>query len=368
MSSVGVQAQNSNDVELYSNFINSLRSKATKEGYDYMLNKFMQFHRIPEGNYSALMVSTREAKEQLIKSYVLYLVGKKNASTSYIKMTMSTLKNFYEMNDVEDINWRKLKRFMGEETPTNDTKCYTHEQILTLISNAKSSKLKCAVLLMASAGLRIGALESIKVGHLERRDNLYKVSVYKGLKGKGSYFTFCSPETATQIDSMLDQRRRAGEKIDDNSPLLRRDYDSSFLEQARNNVLPWRSAAVHRGVYDLLVATGLTTVDHTAYRRKDVKMSHGLRSFFVKQLVNANIHDIIIKKLTGHAPGRDMTQLYSKQTEEELLSNYLLAVDNLTINPENRLRRKVQKLEVERTEIQSLALELEKIKKATGLT
>jgi hypothetical protein len=49
-----------------------------------------------------------------------------------------------------------------------------------------------------------------------------------------------------------------------------------------------------------------------------------------------------------------------------MLTEFEKAIDALTINPENRLRRKVEKLEVERTEIQALALELEKVKKAIG--
>src|SRR6476659_3297604 len=120
------------------------------------------------------------------------------------------------MNDVEDINWRKMKRFMGEQTPFIDGRCYTHREIHTMVTNAKL-KLKTAILLMSSAGLRIGTLETIRLSHLERKKDLYKISVYKGLKGKGSYYTFCTPEAATAIDLMLDFRRRCGEKIDDNS-------------------------------------------------------------------------------------------------------------------------------------------------------
>ena len=40
------------------------------------------------------------------------------------------------------------------------------------------------------------------------------------------------------------------------------------------------------------------------------------------------------------------------------------AVDNLTINEENRLKRKVEKLEVERSQIDALTHELQQIKKA----
>ena len=207
--------------------------------------------------------------------------------------------------------------------------------------------MRVAILLMASSGVRKGSLPSMLVGHLEPRSSsmgdLYKISVYKGLKGKGFYYTFCSPEARAVIDSMLDYRRRAGEKIDSNSPLFRRDFDANFLEQARKDVRPWTYDAIHRALHELLLSTGLITVDHTRYKRNEVKMAHGLRSFFETQLVNAKIHDIIIKKLTGHAPGRNMTQLYSKQTEEELLSEYEKSLFSLlTINPESRLKSEAQ--------------------------
>ncbi len=50
-----------------------------------------------------------------------------------------------------------------------------------------------------------------------------------------------------------------------------------------------------------------------------------------------------------------------------MLHEYEKAIDALTIDPANRLRKKVEKLEVEKTEIQSLRLELEKVKKAIAV-
>ena len=41
----------------------------------------------------------------------------------------------------------------------------------------------------------------------------------------------------------------------------------------------------------------------------------------------------------------------------------MLAHDNLLIDQSHKVRRQVEKLEVEKTEIQALALELEKVKR-----
>jgi hypothetical protein len=95
---------------------------------------------------------------------------------------------------------------------------------------------------MASAGLRLGSLSTLLLSHLKKikigSGSLYKISVYKGLKGKGQYYTFCTPECTTAIDNYLQFRERYGEKITGDSPLLRKDFDYSFHEKARNQVLP----------------------------------------------------------------------------------------------------------------------------------
>ena len=51
---------------------------------------------------------------------------------------------------------------------------------------------------------------------------------------------------------------------------------------------------------------------------------------------------------------------YVRVTTEDLLSQYMKAVDNLTINEENRLRRKVERLEEEQNEVAQMRLKHER--------
>ncbi len=273
----------------------------------------MKFHHMT--TYSQMMVTDREEK---IKQYVLHLVSN-NMSSSAQRITMAALRNFYLMNDIEDIKWHKLKRFMGEETVPNEDRRYTHEEIHTLIQNC-TLKLKSAILLMASSGIRIGGITALRIEHLERRGDLYKISVYKGMKGKGQYYTFCTPEAAKAIDQYLEFRERCGEKLSPTSPLYRKDFDTDFHERVRNNIEFWNTKAIQDAVYRQLLKCGFIEVDHVNHRnRKEVKMTHGFRKFFETMLVNANLHETIIRKLTGHSEKGNLTQLYSKQTVEEML-------------------------------------------------
>ena len=57
----------------------------------------------------------------------------RGCSTSNMNIHIYALDKFYDMNDIEDIRWRKLKRFRGEETEAHENRRYTHEEIQTLI-------------------------------------------------------------------------------------------------------------------------------------------------------------------------------------------------------------------------------------------
>ena len=94
------------------------------------------------------------------------------------------------MNDVI-LNWKKIKKFNKRERTDNSIngkdRPYTHKEIQQILEYA-DERAKCAFTLLASTGIRIGALPSMKIGDLEKIDNLYKVTVYAG--DKEEYLTF----------------------------------------------------------------------------------------------------------------------------------------------------------------------------------
>jgi integrase len=111
-----------------------------------------------------------------------------------------------------------------------------------------------------------------------------------------------------------------------------------------------------------LIKAGLRTIDHTANKRKEIARAHGFRKFFTTQLVNSKVNPEIREMLLGYSIG--LAGAYYKPTEDEMLEEYMKGVDNLTIDPTKRMARQISTLEAEKTEIQSLRLELEKVKKA----
>jgi site-specific recombinase XerD len=87
---MSLEIKREKEEEIYSNFINSLRSQKTKDTYDNSLKVFMKFHNIE--SYSQLLESPDI--EQKIKGYVLELVHRE-LSTSFKQIFMSAIKHFF---------------------------------------------------------------------------------------------------------------------------------------------------------------------------------------------------------------------------------------------------------------------------------
>jgi site-specific recombinase XerC len=83
---------------------------------------------------------------------------------------------------------------MGEHEKVAEDRPYTHSEIQILLDHS-SVRNRAMILLMTSAGLRVGALPILRVKDLQPIDKykIYKVSVYAKSK-KSSYFSFCTPE------------------------------------------------------------------------------------------------------------------------------------------------------------------------------
>ena len=186
------------------------------------------------------------------------------------------------MNDVQ-LNWDKIHSFEGDDERQTEDRPYTHSEILTLIQRT-SQRNRAIILLMASGGLRVGAVPLLRNKDLEPIDkySIYKVNVYARSR-KSKYFTFCSPECRKEIDAYLEWRKRWGERIEPDSPLFRREYNAT-TDLELPNIKPLGSNAIRFFIQRLLTDTGLRTheplMEGKSPKRHVVMMNHGFRKFF----------------------------------------------------------------------------------------
>jgi integrase len=149
---------------------------------------------------------------------------RKDRSYAMVSLYVAAINKFYAMNDII-LNMKKIRAFMGEHEKIAEDRPYTHLEISKLLG-ATSYRNRAIILLMASAGLRRGAVPPLRIKDLEPidRHSIYKIIVYA--RTRQNYFTFCTPECRKAIDDYLEYRRRWGERITDDSPLFGVDFNS----------------------------------------------------------------------------------------------------------------------------------------------
>jgi integrase len=350
--------------EAYKNFINSVDSEATKKSYMVGLSLFMKYCKIEEGDYdSVLMQSLHQNKlEDKIRDYIIYLKVVKQLSSNSVNLYMAAIAHFYSMNNVV-LNWRRLSKFKGKKRMKVEDKPYSKEQIRQLL-DFSDLRTKCMILLMCSAGLRRGALPGLTVGDLEKKEidqnlSIYKISVYK--KEQEAYFTFCTPECTKLLDQYFDFRERLGEKIHSKSLVFRKGFNSLNVQKPE----PLGVDSISWIMNTLLDRSGIRPRQEKISEvggiegpadRTSIMQCHGFRKFFETTSRLAGMDLLLINRCMGHSSG--LEDSYLKLSEDQILEGndkmigYIGAIDDLTINEEHRLRRKVEVLVEKRNEIQ----------------
>jgi integrase len=349
--------------DAYQNFINSLKSPNTRRTYEKGLSLYLKYKGVKDAN-RLLKEDNKLMQADIIDYITSPMVGNLSYSTKHLYL--SILKHFYEMNDVV-VNWKKIGKYLGEDERIVSDRAYSRGEIQTLLSNT-DLRGKVILLLLSSAGLRIGALSSLSLHNLRRieQHNIYEITIYE--KTRSQYTTYCTPECASVIDTYLDFRKRHGEKLNPNTPLLREQFDKKdeFRCQHPKIISVY---TLSRWLGDLLISCGIRLKEgvkegETNRIRKETMLSHGFRKFANTMMVKANINIIVKERLLGHSTG--LEDSYFRPDELFLISQYMQAVPLLTISREHELLLQKQQIEVrnhklekEKDEVMILRRELE---------
>jgi integrase len=334
--------------QAYFNFEHSINSEHTKKTYVYCLEQFLTYCKLELAEF--LLLDNSQQSNIIIQ----YLVQKK-VSVRYKCIILATIKHACDMNDVLGINWKKIKKFIGSSKTGNEIvgkdRGYTHQEISKILQ-CSDQRMKTCFLILASTGIRIGALGLLKVGDLEPIQDLYKVRVYSG--DKEQYLTFCTPEARKEIDTYLEYRTRKGEIITQDSYLIVQRFG-----KGESIGCPFKGYSLRSVLQDTIERTGIRTFGNK-FKRKETALLHSFRKFFTKQLVDSNVKGEIIRRLNGWDSGL-MTR-YFKPEEPEILTEYLKAVPLLTISDEERLKFKLEeRIKIEKTRMESMEETMKKL-------
>jgi len=324
-------------------WLQSFRSKSTINAYGIHLSLFCKFHRVTPDQLLQLHNSEGQLKT-LILDYIIHLkkIAKQTAgkptkgelSVNSIKLYLTGVKSFLDFNEVT-LPWKKMAKFYPNDV-TNPYRSYTKDEIMKLLSVADSRD-RCIILLMASSGIRAGAIQSLKVKSIKRLDNgIGSVTVYPESKDS-VYVALVTPEFLAGLDQYLNYRMSQGEKITAESWLIR-DKFATFSSKT-NMPTPPSVYSINKQMRFLVKKAALPS--------EELQPDHSLRKFFNTALMNSDVAYAFKELLMGHSVKLD-DAYYDKNNEksqQKILLEYMKAIDALTINEEYRLRKQIVEYE-----------------------
>ena len=316
-------------------FRQSIKSEHTRRCYDYYLKKY--------GEDKLSVTDPKKAEIQIIN----FIIEQKQEGKKFYAISnyVNCIISFYKINDIL-VNTKKITRFMPERRRVKSDRSYSHEEIGMMLEIA-DERMRSVILLLASSGMRIGALPFIKLRNL--KDN--RLTVYETFGEE--YLTFTTHECKKAVNNYLNMRSRYGETLTDDSLLIREQFDIRDQFQI-NKPRQISRDAIQWMIKDIVKRCGIG---------KDVMLAHGFRKFFTTQLVNSKVNPEIREMLLGHKIG--LASSYYKPTVEEMLSEYEKAIENLTIDPANRLQRKVETLTIEKSRLDVLEAKYQELEQRT---
>jgi integrase len=269
------------------------------------------------------------------------------------------------------INWDKVNSYKPEWCRVVEDEAYTRDQIQKMVSMCGDIRDKALVLLLASTGMRVGAVIKLRLKDLQPvkiSDGLqiYQITVYK--KAKHSYITYCTFEAREAIDAYIEFRSRCGEKLHPESFLFRKVFDRrsplevSIAKPITINVIAWT-------LTQLLSKTDIRPTQKVLKGQHNIpkthlQQGHAFRKWVISNFIRAKLEYNARERLVGHKVSRGLDSSYDRRPESEILEEYCKAIPYLTISKEAQLQQQITEMEqIRKDDIEELRAEVEWLKR-----
>lgn len=325
----------------------AIKSPQTLDPYERRLCNFLDYTKMNCDQFVTLAKKNPAKAEKILIEYAVKDRDKLYEKDPQKKLAACTIVNrlkpvklLLDINDVEKVKWKKIKRFLPTPRRFANDRAPTIEEIRK-IYNVCDLRGKAMLLLMLSSGIREGALEGLSIRHLtpiERDGKIVaaRLVVYPGEPEE--YVAFATPEAYFAIQEYLSYRQKAGERIGPESPLIR----DKFEPETRRKRLLGEQVGISqpKRCTPLLVRHYFNRlfVDYgfrTEKRKRHEFSIHGFRKWF-KTRAEQKMRPINVELLMGHSVG--LSDSYYRPTENDFLEDYLKAVPHLTVSEVEEVR------------------------------
>jgi len=322
-----------------------LRTEHTKKNFKLHLSLFCRFANTDP---DTLLTWKDEQIRQKLIEYIIYI--KKNAkrkaekpksgeiSVNSIRTYLGGVQNYLSFHE-RLFNWKKLYSYLPEKVTTK-LRAYSKDEIKRLLEFADQRD-RAIILIMASGGPRRGAFPSMRVGDVSTIDDELGIGLLKVYPDseRDHYVTLLTPECMDAIRKYLEWRKQKGEKLSSDSPLIRDKFD--IFSKRRNEPRPLQEEAIHAQVTRVIKLAGIDA--------ENLAPDHSFRYFFNTAMMNSDVNQQFKELMMGHSINLDdyYFKADTRESRRKILTEYVKAVDALTINEEYRLKMELESLKGE---------------------
>lgn len=363
------------ELDLYSLYLYALRSPSSREKYQKRLEKYFDYLgleglSIEEKSKNFVKKLEKDGNQWVFNSVLKFMqlqlqrVNRKEIAGATARNFLKSIKLYIDLADIP-IAWKKISRGLPKGKSYADDRIPTIDELQKLL-DYPDRRIKSIVYTMASSGIRLGAWDYLKWGHVRPiiKDNeviAAKIIVYAGEDEE--YFSYISKESFIALKEWMQYRENSGELIDENSWLMRDLWDTRVAQGRGFVTKPKKlaSTGVKRLVERAIWAQGLRKKLENGKKRHPYSALHSLRKWFKTRCEIGGMKPINIEILLSHSVG--ISNSYYRPTETDLLEDYLKVSGLLVIDKEARLERELKTSEQQvKEKLQERDEEIRKIK------
>jgi len=342
----------------YMLYIYGMKSPITREKYGRRLKIFFDFIKFEYGKgktieerFNLFVEKAKENPKWLLENIFRFIIMLKQRNESK-DISGATLQNYLKpiklMCSVSDLDvpWKKITRGLPNGRRYANDRAPTIEEIRKL-TEYPDRRIKPIIYTMASSGIRLGSWDFLRWGNIipiEKDGELVAAKIIVYANEEDEYFSFVTKEAYLALKEWMNYRQTSGEIITKDSWVMRNLWDVTTPTGKGVVTIPKKlqSSGIKRLIERAYWAQGLRQKLEGNKRRHEFQTDHGFRKWFKTRCELSGMKSINIEVLMGHSIG--LSDNYYRATEDELLKDYLIGTDFLTISGISKLEKEISEL------------------------
>jgi len=341
-----------------------LKRAKSSSTYTNWMNSLYKFFKVRDIFPDDFVRLTKNEIEDHIEAYVDKLkqsAKEEGTNTNSIPCYVNPLVSFLTFNRVDGMHeaWKRIKANFPEKRRSIDGK-YNELQLQRMYQFADIRQK--AVLGFMMSGMRVGGVKDLKVKHLKAIEDWGAVVVYADTMQE--YHAFTTPQGYKDITDYLEYRKRNGEIISLESPLIRNEFQpekaGEWIDIKGKTHLPEQirsSTGISEIVTSLVRKAGVLENSHNIRTRHKIMTCHGFRKYFNTVCKTSGMDSERVEMLVGHSSSSLASHYWRLPVNESEMSpqdqklfqtikaEYRKCIPELTIGESELLKIKNEELQ-----------------------